>query len=46
MKDKFYITNLIKNLICDFDKYLDNFPNREIEIKRNIMNTSYANDSI
>lgn len=41
MKDKFYITNLIKNLINDFDKYLTNFPNKEIEIKREIMNTSY-----
>lgn len=41
MNDKFYITNIIKNIINDFDKYLTNFPNKEIEIKREIMNTSY-----
>lgn len=41
MKDKFYITNLIKNLINDFDKYLTNFPHKEIELKREIMTTSY-----
>lgn len=41
MKDKFVITNIIKKLINDFDKYLTNFPNKEIEIKREIMNTSY-----
>lgn len=41
MKDKFYIINLIKNLINDFDKYLVCFPNRNIEFKRKIMNASY-----
>lgn len=41
MKDKFYITNLIKKIINDFDKYLTNFPHKEIELKREIMNTSY-----
>lgn len=41
MDDRFYITKLIKKLIYDFDKYLVNFPNREIEIKRKIMNTCY-----
>lgn len=41
MKDKFVIANIIKKLINDFDKYLINFPNKEIEIKREIMNTSY-----
>ncbi len=40
MKDKFYINNLIKKLINDFDKYLTNFPNKEIELKREIKNTS------
>ena len=41
MKDKFYIITLIKKLICDFDKYLTNFPHREIELKHEIMLTSY-----
>ena len=41
LKDKFYITNLIKKIINDFDKYLTNFPHKEIELKREIMNTSY-----
>lgn len=41
MKDKFYITNLIKNLINDFDKYLINFPHKDIELKKEIMTTSY-----
>lgn len=39
--DKFIITNLIKNLIYSFDKYLTNFPHEYIELKKNIMNTSY-----
>lgn len=41
MKDKFYIINLIKKLIIDFDKYLINFPHKDIELKKEIMNTSY-----
>lgn len=41
MKDKFYVTNLIKNLINSFDKYLTNFPHKEIELKKEIMFTSY-----
>ena len=41
MKDKFYITELIKRLIDSFDQYLTNFPHKEIEIKREIMSTSY-----
>lgn len=41
MKDKFYIINLIKKLTYDFDKYLTNFPHKDIELKREIMNTSY-----
>lgn len=41
MKDKFYIINLIKKLIIDFDKYLTNFPHKDIELKKEIMNTSY-----
>ena len=42
MKDeKFIIINLIKNLIKDFDQYLTNFPHKEIELKHEIMITSY-----
>ncbi len=41
MKDKFYVTRLIKELIHSFDQYLTNFPHKEIEIKREIMSTSY-----
>lgn len=41
MKDKFYITNLIKELTNDFDKYLTNFPHKEIELKKAIMTTCY-----
>ena len=41
MKDKFYITELIKRLIDSFDQCLTNFPHKEIEIKREIMSTSY-----
>ena len=41
MKDNFIITKQIKNLISDFDRYLTNFPHKEIELKREIMNTSY-----
>lgn len=29
MKDKFYITELIKRLIDSFDQYLTNFPHKE-----------------
>lgn len=41
MQDKFYIVNLEKKLINDLDKYLTNFPHKEIELKREIMNTAY-----
>ena len=42
MKDNnFVISNIIKQLIKDFDLYLTNFPHKEIELKREIMNTSY-----
>ena len=41
MKDKFYIINLIKKLISDFDKNLVCFPNKDIELKREIFNTLY-----
>ena len=38
MKDKFYIINLIKKLIQDFDKYLTNFPHKDIELKKEMKN--------
>ena len=41
MKDKFYIINLEKELINSFDKYLTNFPHKEIELKRELMNSGY-----
>lgn len=40
-KNKFYIVNLVQNLIMDFDNYLTNFPHMYIELKKEIMNTSY-----
>lgn len=39
--EKFKIANLIKEWIINVDKNLTNFPKREIELKRNITNTSY-----
>lgn len=41
MKDKYYIINLIKKLISDFDKYLVCFTDKDIEIKREMFNTLY-----
>ena len=41
MKDKFYVIELIKKLTDNFDKYLTNFPHKEIELKKEIMFTSY-----
>ena len=40
-KSKFYIVTLVQNIIIDFDKYLTNFPHIYIELKKEIMNTSY-----
>lgn len=40
-KDKFLILNLVKELIIDIDKYLVNFPNKELELKRTIKNVAY-----
>jgi len=39
--DKFQVINLIKELIITIDKNLTNFPKSEIELKKNIRNTSY-----
>lgn len=41
MKENFKIINLTKDLLDKFDKYLTNFPNKDIELKRNIYNSSY-----
>jgi hypothetical protein len=40
-KDKFIVTNLIKDFIISIDKYLTNFPNKELELKRTLKETSY-----
>lgn len=39
--DKFHVINLIKDLILAVDNNLTNFPKSEIELKRNIRNSSY-----
>ena len=40
-KDKFLILNLTKDFIADVDKYLVNFPNKEMELKREIKENGY-----
>lgn len=39
--EKFKIINLIKELIINIDNNLTNFPKKEIELKRNIINSAY-----
>lgn len=39
--EKFKIANLVKDLIINIDKNLTNFPKKEIELKRKIIDTSY-----
>ena len=41
MKENFKIINLTKDLLDKFDKYLTNFPNKDIELKKDIYTTSY-----
>lgn len=41
MKENFRIINLVKEMIENFDKYLINFPHKDIELKRNLYETSY-----
>lgn len=41
-QEKFKIVNLTKELIVVIEKNLDNFPKKEIEIKRMIKETSYG----
>ena len=40
--EKFVIVNLIKDLIQNIDRNLVNFPKKEIEIKREIVISSYS----
>ena len=40
--EKFIIVNLIKELIMNVDKNLVNFPKKEIELKREIIISSYS----
>lgn len=40
-KEKFKVINFIRELINNIDKYLDNFPKKDIEIKNRIRNASY-----
>jgi len=40
-KDRFHITNIIKELIINIDNNLTNFPKKEIELKRQIKETAY-----
>lgn len=39
--EKFKIANLVKEWNLNIDKNLTNFPKKEIELKKNITNTSY-----
>ena len=39
--DKFQVINLTKELIVSVENYLTNFPKSEIELKKNIRNSSY-----
>jgi len=41
-KDRFHITNLIKELIINIDNNLTNFPKKEIELKKQIKETAYT----
>ena len=40
-EEKFKVTNFIRELVVYIDKYMDNFPRKEIEIKTRIRNTSF-----
>ena len=40
-EEKFKVINFIRDLIVYIDKYLDNFPKKDMEIKNRIKNTSY-----
>lgn len=40
-EEKFRVINFIRELVIYIDKYLDNFPKKDIEIKNRIRNLSY-----
>ena len=40
-EEKFKVINFIRELIVYLDKYLNNFPKKDIEIKTRIKNLSY-----
>ena len=40
-EEKFKVINFIRELVIYIDKYLDNFPKKDIEIKNTIINLSY-----
>lgn len=40
-EEKFKVINFIRDLIIYIDKYLENFPKKDIEIKNRIRNISY-----
>ena len=40
-EEKFKVINFIRELIIYLDKYLENFPKKDIEIKNRIKNISY-----
>ena len=40
-EEKFKVINFIRELIVYIDKYLENFPKKDIEIKNRIKHTSY-----
>ena len=40
-EEKFKVINYIRELVINVDKYLNNFPKKDIEIKNRIRNISY-----
>ena len=40
-EEKFKVINFIRELVIYIDKYLNNFPKKDIEIKNRIINLSY-----
>lgn len=40
-EEKFKVINFIRDLVIYIDKYLENFPKKDIEIKNRIRNISY-----
>lgn len=41
-KETFEIINFIRVLIIDLDKYLENFPKRDLELKQRLNSISYS----